>query len=186
MREGADEAECRVNADVLDVGHPPDAVGNHGAVPAALGHRRRSRTAIVGVVVVALLAGLAWVSVDEVRVDSGFDRAHRSLEEARRSLQGVRTEVATVTMQLRAVDGQVALDSTALSRDTTQLQGLESALVGSERQVSDRTSMVGDLRTCLGGVQQALNALAVGDQGRALGAFDAVTTSCTAAVTADA
>lgn len=141
---------------------------------------------MVCVVVVLLLGVGGWVTANEVRVDTGFDRAHRSLDVTRDHLRLVRADVASVQAGLHEVDGQVDLDSATLSRDTTQLQGLETALADSRRQVSSQTSTISALQVCLDGVQRALNALSVGDQAHAITAFDAVASSCNAAVNADA
>jgi hypothetical protein len=56
---------------------------------------------------------------------------------------------------------------------------VQAALANAQSDVSHQTSTIADLHTCLRGVEQALNALAVSDQNRAVGALDAVATSCT-------
>ncbi len=78
-------------------------------------------------------------------------------------------ELATVRHDLSVVNGQVSAYTTALAQDTTQLKGVQAALANAQSDVSHQTSTIADLHTCLGGVEQALNALAVSDQNRAVG-----------------
>jgi hypothetical protein len=50
--------------------------------------------------------------------------------------------------------------------------------------VSEQASLLNSLHECLGGVEQALNALAVGDQSKAADALKWVAAPCSAAVNA--
>jgi hypothetical protein len=141
--------------------------------------------ASICVILAAWAAALGFVTSNEVRVDNGFDRAHLSLVATGRHLDLVRADLATVRVDLGAVDGQVGVDAATLSQDRTQLQGVERALAGARTAVSKQTSTMADLRVCLAGVEQALNALSVGDHAHAISALDAVATSCSHAVAAN-
>ncbi len=71
-----------------------------------------------------------------------------------------------------------------MNQDTSQLQGAESALSAAQAHVAQQASLLTALHTCLGGVEQALNALAVGSQGKAAASLYAVSASCSTAVSA--
>ena len=141
--------------------------------------------AVVCIVVAGCLVAAAWLANNEVRVDNGFDRVHRSVDTANHDRRLVLADLAGVRADLDTVDGQVGVDTTTLAQDTTQLQGVESALTGAQADVSTQTSLKQDLQVCLAGVEQALNAISVGDQDHAIAALDAVAASCTSAFSAD-
>ena len=75
-----------------------------------------------------------------------------------------------VRHDLDTVNGQVAVDATALDNDTTKLDGAKTALAHASTDLSLENLAVAGLHTCLGGVEQALNALATGDQTGRVGA----------------
>jgi chromosome segregation ATPase len=135
------------------------------------------------VIAVAAFAGFAaamgYVTGNEVQANTQFDQTHHALSVTRHRIDVVLAELATVRHDLSVVNGQVSAYTTALAQDTTQLKGVQAALANAQSDVSHQTSTIADLHTCLGGVEQALNALAVSDQNRAVGALDAVATSCT-------
>ncbi len=159
-----------------------------GSAPAQRPNRRRSRLdiALVCTVCAALVGASALVAVNERHVDTRFDQVQRSLDATRSQIALAGADLATVRSDLGTVDGQVNEDAAALAQDTAQLQSVESALTSARAHVSNQTSTIGDLTTCLGGVEQAQNALSVGDQTHAIDALDAVSSSCTSALAADA
>jgi chromosome segregation ATPase len=103
----------------------------------------------------------------------------------RRQIASTSADLETVRHELDAVDEQVIADSTNLAQETSQLQGVQKALTTAQANVTHQTGTIDELQTCLGGVEQSLNALAVGDQGRAIDALDAVATNCASAVAHD-
>jgi hypothetical protein len=96
----------------------------------------------------------------------------------------VSRELATARTDLRLVTQQVGNDTTALAQDTSQLQGARSALSAAQAHVVAQASLLSSLHECLGGVEQALNALAVGNQSKAADALKWVSAPCSAAVSA--
>ena len=137
---------------------------------------------LVVVGVVGLVVTLGYLAGDETQTDTQFDQTHHSLAVTDQHLGQLRSELVAARRELAAVKSGVAADSSAVARDTSDLRGVEMALDNAQTNVTHQTSTIGDLTTCLGGVEQALNALAVADQGEAIAALDAVTTSCAKAV----
>src|SRR5664279_2480211 len=134
---------------------------------------------------IGLIAGLALlgtsvgaVAHDEVRTDTQFDQRHRSLDISQGHLRTTLTDLATVRQELDHVDVQVFLTDKALAQDAANLQSAQATLANARSDVSHQTTVISDLQTCLGGVQEALNALAVADQTRAIGALNSVSSSC--------
>ena len=147
--------------------------------------RVRHRRWIIGVLVLAMLGtAIGLVASDERAANTQFDLTHQSLNSIRRSIDGVVTTLDATRGQLVDVNGQVGDATTALTKDASQLKGAETALANAQSHVSVQTTVLSDLRTCLGGVQQALNALAVGGQSLAIGALNSVSSSCQGAVAA--
>jgi hypothetical protein len=149
-----------------------------------VGRRRRSRRVKgVAAVVAAAVFGtaLGYLVNDEVQANDRYDRAKASLLVTRQEIRTVSQELAVVRRELALVTSQVGNDSTALSQDAGQLKAAQSALAAALAHVSRQTTQIGSLHVCLGGVEQALNALAVKRQAKALLALSAVSTSCTRA-----
>ena len=96
----------------------------------------------------------------------------------------IRPGVAAARVALHLVTHQVGSDTTTLAQDTSQLEGARSALSAAQAHVFEQASLLNSLRTCLGGVEQALNALAVGHQSKAAEALKWVASPCSAAVNA--
>ncbi len=142
---------------------------------------RRGRW-IVGLLVGALFAAaLGFLVADQVRARHQFDRAQTSLGMTRRQTQSVSARLTAMERNLALLTTQEGDDSTALSQDASQLKGAQAALATDETHVSQQASQIISLQTCLGGVEQALNALAVGSQSQAIAALHAVSSSCSAA-----
>ena len=126
-------------------------------------------------------AALGSLVADQVQARREFDRAQTSLGVTRRQTQSVSARLTAVRRNLALLTTQVGNDSTALSQDASQLKGAQAALATDEAHVSQQASQITSLQTCLGGVEQALNALAVGSQSQAIAALHAVSSSCSAA-----
>ncbi len=123
-------------------------------------------------------AGVGYLVTNEVHVNSQFDQAHASLDRTSARFGAVLGDLAAVRRTLGTTDGQVGADATSLSRDTAQLEGVETALALARANVSQQGSAITDLQTCLGGVEQSLNALAVGDLNTAIAQLSAVAAPC--------
>jgi hypothetical protein len=137
---------------------------------------------VVSIVLFALFVGaLGYLVHDEVQANDQFARTRSSLDLVRQQMGSVSQQLAVARRELSLVSTQVGSDSTALAQEVSQLKAAQSALVAARAHVSQQTSLIGSLHTCLGGVEQALNALAVKNQARAIAALDSVSTSCQAA-----
>jgi hypothetical protein len=122
--------------------------------------------------------GLGYLVGNEIQANTQFDHAHRVLDLTRHRIELVLGVLAVVRRDLRVINGQVDQAATALAHDTAQLHQVEAALAGAQEDVSTQGSTIVALRSCLAGVEQGLNALSVSDQGTALDALDAASTSC--------
>jgi len=138
---------------------------------------------------IALIFGIALVGSalgvvahDEVRTNTQFDRTHRSLDLSRHHLRTTLASLATVRQELDGVDVQVFLTDRELAQDAADLKSAQATLATARSDVSHQTTVISDLQTCLGGVQEALNALAVADQARAISALHSVSSSCSSVV----
>ncbi len=143
---------------------------------------RRSVTAALVIVIALIVAALVH---DQIQADHRYDRSRQSLEVTRHQLALVRADLGRVRRDLAAVDGQIGVDDKTLAQDTAQLQGLETALASAGETVSSQHATVDDLQVCLTGVEQGLNALAVGDQVHALAALRVVSGACNSVSAAD-
>ena len=130
------------------------------------------------------LAAAGYLVADQVQARAQFDRAQRALGVTRHRTGTVSTQLGQLTRDFHVLETQVGSDSTALDQAGSQLQGAQTALAAAQAHVSQQASLIASLRTCLGGVTKALNALAVGNQGRALSQLTSVSSSCTAATAA--
>lgn len=153
------------------------------SLPRPPAQRRKRWVAIVaGVAVVA--ACLGYLLINAAQTNARYDRALHTLGTTRATTRVVSRDLAKARFDLRLVTQQVGSDTTALSQDTSQLEGAESALGAAQAHVAQQASLLTALHTCLGGVEQALNALAVGSQGKAAASLNSVSGSCSAAVNA--
>jgi hypothetical protein len=93
-------------------------------------------------------------------------------------------QLTAIRQDLRFLEVQISSSQTALSSDTALLQSVRTALVQAEKNASDKSAYIANLKVCQGGVQQALNALSVGDQNHAVSALNGVSTACQSAAAA--
>jgi hypothetical protein len=167
--------------DVLDAERRPIApgAGHEGQSPA---RRRRWLKWAAGIALAVLFgATLGYLVNDEVQANDRYDRARASLPPTRQHIRSVSGELAVAHRELQLVSAQVGSDTTALSQDTSQLKAAQAALNAALGHVSHQTTQISSLHECLGGVEQALNALAVGQLGNAISALNEVSSSCTQA-----
>jgi hypothetical protein len=146
-------------------------------------HRRRRWAVLVASVSLVAVA-LGALLLDAAEVNHRYDHARHVLGVTRGTTSVVSRELATARTDLRLVTQQVGNDTTALAQDTSQLQGARSALSAAQAHVVAQASLLSSLHECLGGVEQALNALAVGNQSKAADALKWVSAPCSAAVSA--
>jgi hypothetical protein len=153
------------------------------APPQPPAQRRKRWVALVAGIAVAA-ACLGYLLTDASQANERYDRALHALGTTRATTGVVALDLAKARFDLRLVTQQAGNDATALNQDTSQLEGAQSALSAAEAHVAQQASLLTALHTCLGGVEQALNALAVGSQGKAAASLSAVSASCSAAVNA--
>jgi hypothetical protein len=132
-----------------------------------------------------LAGGLGYLVGNEVQARTQFDEARRSLEARQGQIRAVVAQLRSVEADLHDVNGQVSDDTAALSSDVTQLRSTQGELATTQADVTRQATDRADLRACLGGVQQALNAISVGDRPVALAVLGGVTAACQRAVAAD-
>ena len=161
-----------------------DAPAVADALPEPRRHHRR--TALILLFALVLATGLGFLVGNEVQANTQFDQAHRSLDETRGRIHGVDADLTAVQRQLSGLRGQVTQDSATLATDTAKLNSVKAALESSQANLGRQNAAIGSLHICLGGVEEALNALSLGDQKHALAALGAVAPSCQAAESADA
>ena len=138
---------------------------------------------IIGVLALALFgAAMGYVATSEGATNTRFDLARQSLTATERSIDEVVTRLDATRHQLTVVNGQVVDDTATLASDSSQLREAKTALANAQAHEANQTSVFVDLEKCLGGVEQAENALAVGAQSVAIGALNAVSTSCQGAL----
>ncbi len=142
---------------------------------------RRARWA-VGVAAGALFAAaLGYLIADQEQAHDRYGRAHTALGVTGSGRTPSPAQLVEVRRDLSLLETQVGSDTTALNQDAAQLLGAQTSLVAAQSHVTQQASLITSLQTCLVGVEQALNALAVGKQANAIAALNSVSTSCTAA-----
>lgn len=146
--------------------------------------RRHPRWArwVVSIAAGALFATvLGYLIADQEQARDQYGRAHTALGVTRQRTDTVTAQLAEVRHDLSLLENQVGTDTTALSQDAAQLLGAQTSLAAAQAHVTQQASLITSLQTCLVGVEQALNALAVGQQAKAIAALNSVSSSCTAA-----
>jgi chromosome segregation ATPase len=123
--------------------------------------------------------------LNEIHASSQFVGTRSSLTATQRQNDAVLADLAAVRQRLQAVDGQATRDTKALATDTAQLEAVQAALGHAQDNVTLQGSAISTLQSCLSGVEQALNALSVGDQSSAIAALRAVSADCQMAAAAN-
>jgi hypothetical protein len=154
--------------------------------PPRNGHRpsRRRRWAVLVASIVLLGLVLGSLLYDAAQANHRYDHARHVLAVTRGTTRVVAHDLAVARTDLHLVTQQVGNDTNALAQDTSQLEGARSALSSAQAHVFEQASLLSSLHQCLGGVEQALNALAVGNQSKAADALKWVTAPCSTAVNA--
>jgi chromosome segregation ATPase len=164
--------------DLLETGRRPPPVARPEPP-----HRLRGlvRWAVALVAAALFFSSLGWVIDDQVQARDQADRAQAALSSTRRTAGHVAQQLAKLRHDLEVLATQVGSDTTAYDQDAAELKAAQSELASTQVDVTHQTSMISALHTCLGGVEQALNALAVGNQASAISELSSVATSCSAA-----
>jgi hypothetical protein len=164
--------------DLLETGRRPPPAGRPEPP-----HRLRSlvRWGVAIAATVLFLSALGWLIHDQVQAHEHTNRAHAALGVTRHETAHVKHQLAKLRHDVEVLATRVGSDTTAYGQDAAQLKAAESELAATQVDVSQQTSRITALHTCLGGVEQALNALAVGSQANAIAELSSVATSCSAA-----
>jgi hypothetical protein len=144
--------------------------------------RRRWVTALACTALVG--SALGYLLFDATQANHHYDRARFTLGVTRTTTGVVSQDLGDARSGLKLVTQQVSDDTTTLAQDSSELEGTRTALSAAQAHVIAQAALLSSLHACLGGVEQALNALAVGSQARAVDALHSVSASCAAAVNA--
>ena len=139
--------------------------------------KRHPRVALAAALLV-VLAVLAFVLGNERQANTRFEQAHDALVQTKARIAATEIQLAAVRQDLQFLRVQISSSETALSSDSTLLQSVRTALVQAQKNDSDKSSYIANLKTCQAGVQQALNALSVGDETHAVSALNGVSSAC--------
>ncbi len=141
----------------------------------------RARWILVVAAAALLAAALGPLIADQVTQYDRYNRSQTSLGVTRQKTHTVSVQLADLRRDLGVLRTQVGSDTTALNQDASQLLGAQTSLNAARTHVTQQASLITSLQTCLVGVEQALNALAVGKQAKAIAALNAFSTSCAVA-----
>lgn len=159
-------------------GHPLPPVGRPRARPKTT---RRTRGFIWVAAGLLLAAALGYLISDQVQARDRYAQARTALGVTVQQTESVTAQLGEVRRDLNILETQVGSDSTALSQDTSHLLGAQTSLNAAKAHVTQQALLISSLKTCLPGVEQALNALAVGNQAGAVAALNSVSASCSVA-----
>ncbi len=126
----------------------------------------------------ALWRRLGFLVANERQANTQTDQAHATWHMTRRQIASALADLTNVRGQLRADGRTTTVVVSGLAQDTTQLTGVRAELQQAQSSMVAQGSTILDLQDCLGGVEQALNALSVGDLTQALSHLSAVATPC--------
>jgi chromosome segregation ATPase len=141
--------------------------------------RRRLVAAVVGLLAAASVLGLLAADLVGQRRHAAHLRA--SLAATGRTTAALSHELDGLDHQVTVLRTEVGNESTALQQATARLAGIRWALALTTASVTQQRSLATSLTACLDGVEQALNALAVGHRAQATAVLSGVAASCTAA-----
>lgn len=145
---------------------------------------RRGRWVIGLLVACVVSSALALLIADQVEQRDQYDHSQATLRVTHDYTATVSADLTALRHDVAVLDSQVGSDANAWNLDASQLEGAQSALAAAQTHVTQQATLITSLQSCLGGVEQALNALSVGNKNRALDLLDSVSSSCTSAAAA--
>jgi hypothetical protein len=141
---------------------------------------RRAR--IPGLVLLALIVlvggGLGYLVGNERQANTQTDQAHATWHTTRHHIAIAVGDLTVIRRELRADNRTIRVVGPALAQDATQVKAVQAALAEAQASVVQQGTTIAGLQACLGGVEQALNALSVGDLDQAVSHLSAVATPC--------
>jgi hypothetical protein len=146
-------------------------------------HRLRSvvRWVVAFAAAALFLSALGWLVDDQVQAHDQAERAQAALRVTHHKKADVGRQLAKLRHDVEILAIQAGSDDTAYNQDESQLKAAQSELAATQVDVTQQSSRITALHSCLGGVEQALNALAVGNQPSAITELSSVSTSCATA-----
>jgi hypothetical protein len=141
-------------------------------------HRTWIPGLVVLVLIVLLAGGLGYVVGNERQANAQTDQAHGMWHTTRRHIAIALGDLTVVGRELRADNLTIQVVGPALVQDAAQLKAVQAALAQAQASVTQQGTTIAGLQDCLGGVEQALNALSVGDLDQAVSHLSAVAAPC--------
>jgi len=128
--------------------------------------------------IVLLGGGLGYLVGNERQANTQTDQAHATWQTTRHHIAIAVSDLTLVGRDLRADNQTIQVVGPALAQDTAQVKAVQAALASAQASVLRQGTTIAGLQACLGGVEQALNALSVGDLDQAVSHLSAVATPC--------
>jgi hypothetical protein len=140
---------------------------------------RRARVpGLVLLALIVLVGGLGYLVGNERQANTQTDRAHATWHTTRHHIAIAVGDLTVIRRELRADNRTIRVVGPALAQDATQVKAIQAALAQVQASVVRQGTTIAGLQACLGGVEQALNALSVGDLDQAVSHLSAVATPC--------
>jgi chromosome segregation ATPase len=143
--------------------------------------RKRRPQVALALALLVPLGVLVFVLGNVRQANTQYEQAHDALVQTKGRVAATEVELRAARQDLQFLKDQVSSSETALSADAALLQSVRAALAQAQTSASGKSTYIANLKTCQGGVQQALNALSVGDQNHAVSALNGVSTACQSA-----
>jgi hypothetical protein len=144
----------------------------------------RRRWMAMALAILLLGVGLAYLATNERQANTQYDQALRSLSHTDGRIDTAVGALTAVRHDLQFLNSQIVQSEKSLSSDARLLQGIRAALTQAQADVSQKEAYISNLKTCQTGVEQALNALSVGDEAHAVEALSNVAAPCQSAAAA--
>jgi hypothetical protein len=141
---------------------------------------RRARVPglVLFVLIVLVGGGLGYLVGNECQANTQTDQAHATWHTTRHHIDIAVGNLTVIRRELRADNRTIRVVGPALAQDATQVKAVQAALAQAQASVLQQGTTIAGLQACLGGVEQALNAMSVGDLDQAVSHLSAVATPC--------
>ena len=170
-----------------DADHPVDHPADHpvdrpsGAPPVGGAATRGRRRSWWWAGAVAGLAALAGLTLWGVRLRAEDAAASGRLAAERSAVLHTLADLRATEAHLTAVTARRDKVAATLGLESALLRGTEADLSGEQSTIASQGADISELSSCLDGVQEALNAISLGDDTRGIASLEAVAPACHAA-----
>jgi hypothetical protein len=130
------------------------------------------------VLIVLLGGGLGYLVGNERQANAQTDQAHATWQTTRHHIAIVVNNLTVIVRELRTDNRTIQVVGPVLAQDAAQVKAVQAALAQAQASVLQQGTTIAGLRGCLVGVEQALNALSVGDLDQAVSQLSAVASPC--------